>query len=302
LAAGPSKDGRPHARRATPAQDVFLPSSWAGQWEFDIEYLDPENGSVVAMEQTATALCGHDPVGLSLLVADGEHPSRPGFAPRRRSSWRPLETECEGRVTDQGLAIDCRGHLVAPFCRLDFHVDVDLHRSSDGNAVDGLGEWRLASSGWSCPVLLEGTAGGGRARMTGIRATPDPGACTAVPQSVIEKLVSQPEVVRALLPSIDDLSARVTGRAVHLAWTPSHDAVAHDVYRAPMNGPYRWVGRVHGREPGRFVDHIPRSGGPVFRYVVRWTSGDGRDAPMSNEVSVAAPPSGSHGPAKGGVR
>lgn len=271
-------EGRPRAVR-----ELFVPESWAGRWSLRFEHRRLDNGNLVGTEEVTDAICPGDRLGLSAFVA-----RRRGHGHDHHHHGHPrdggLRATCFGDTTDERLEVECSSQLAVADCRVDFRVAVQATRQLD--ALHGSSAWEVVRTTGDCAALLEGASLGETVEVSGLRLGPDAGACSAPPASLVEKLLSQPELAVLLPPPIDDLAARPEDRSVLLWWTPVERASAYKVYRARPGASYAFHARRTARHP-HLRDHRVREGA-TYRYVVRWVDDDGRESPVSNEA-IAGP-------------
>jgi hypothetical protein len=262
-----------------PVQELFMPESWAGQWRLRFEHRDRETGGLISTEEMTDVICPRDRVGLSAYVG-----RRRSHGHHDESDADGLRAACAGVAEDGLLGVACSSRLIHNQCRLEFEMSVRAERR--GDAIGGSSEWAVTAQAGDCGALLENASLGETVQVSGTRLGQDPGACSAPPSSLIEKLPVQPELVLFLPRPIADLAARGDARSVLLSWTPVPRAAEYKLYRARPGERFHF----HGRRPARaarFQDQRARAG-QLYRYVVRWVDAEGRESPVSNEASAAA--------------
>lgn len=270
-------DQRPPGR---PIRELFAPPSWAGQWQFRFEQRSLATGNLIATEETTQAICPGDRLGLSAYV--GRRAGHDHHDADDAAGADGLRVACTGSATDDGLEVACASRFTHQGCRVDFQSSLGAVRQAD--ALAGTGEWRLVDATGDCEALLQGASLGETFQVAAVRLGSDLSACLAPPASLIEKLFSQPELVRLLPPPIADLAARRHRHAVLLTWTAAPRAAAYNVYRAPQDEPFRLIARRPAHR-ARFKDHRVRPQ-QTYRYVVRWLDAEGRESPVSNEAAA----------------
>ena len=246
-------------------RELYLPREWAGQWQFDVEYFSSDTGDLVASEPVEAAFCPRDRVGLSSIVP--RHP------------WaKPAATTCEGKAGYDHVGLSCKSRGRFAGCGWTSRFELDLERL--GEAIEGSASFEITSLSGDC-ALVAGLPD--RAQLSGTllqQAAPD---CTAPPASLLEKLVSEPQLVAQMPPAINDLVARTDGRHIRLRWSAVEQAARYRIYRARDEAPYRLIAvRPAGRHGG-FHDR-KADPGKTYRYVVTWIDRQGRVSPVSNEA------------------
>lgn len=259
-------DGQPW--EAPPSAELIVPASWAGRWQFRVESRRLSTGGLFAIERGTETICPGDPVGLSLYAGTGG-----GQAPA---------AICDGSIGDAGLDVTCEPHFAVGSCSVDFRISVSATRHID--SLDGTGEWRVVGASGDCDAVLR-QARPERILLSATRSDTDLTACAAPPASLVEKMLSHPELLAMTPRPIGDLEARADGPTVRLTWSAMPKAAAYAVYRARGRHAYEQIATVRSRQRPGFRD-IQLPGEAAYRYVVRWIVADGRQSPVSNEASA----------------
>jgi hypothetical protein len=250
------------------SSELLVPASWAGQWRFRVEYRRLSTGSLFAAEQGVETICPNDPVGLSLYAGAGGDAGSPA--------------SCEASIGDAGLEVTCEPHISAGSCSIDFRIGVSAMRHLD--SLEGTGEWRVVSAAGDCDDVLARIRPE-RILISATRSGTDLTACAGPPSSLVEKMLSQPALIAMAPRPIADLEARADGPTVRLTWSAIPEAAAYAVYRAAGHDAYREIAAVPSRHRPGFRD-IKLAEDTTYRYVVRWIAADGRQSPVSNDVSA----------------
>lgn len=280
-------DGESPGRR--PVRELFAPESWAGQWDFRFEYRNPDTDKLIATEQAIEVICPGDRFGLSSYVPKRRH--RDGDADDDDENdgvgGTDLQAGCEGLARDDLLELACASRFTHGNCRIDFRLEVDVEHQPD--TISGSGEWRVTETAGDCEQVLRNSSLGEIVQISGVRIGTDLAACSAPPESLVEKLLSQPELITVLPPPIADLAVRADHRTVRLSWTAVPNAAVYKIYRARLDERFDLIARRRAHHGPHFRDHRIRKG-LTYRYVVRWVDADGRESPASNEASASPPP------------
>jgi hypothetical protein len=261
-AASPATGDEGHG--SSSVRELQVPADWEGLWSIRVEARDPATGALTSVDEGPTAICAGDSVGLSMLLRKDESGG------------------CSGAIDGDALDLTCAAAFVHGQCRIDFRIDVDVTRSVD--TISATGDWRIAVAAGDCAGILEHVATGESIVLTGARIGPNVAECAAPPASLIEKVLSHPELIALMPRPIDGLTAGRESTSIRLRWAAAAPAKAYEIQRSIDGGRFKPIAEVAGHLHS-FLDRRLEMG-REYRYIVRWIAPDGRISPASNEAKV----------------